>query len=89
MPRFIRRLVAPMPGDPPDAVKQAIAKAAKDKITDEPTKVVVGAYMNDPAARLQEQQLRRRLLCLVSLEGRNIDPSKTMEFMNRYALDDA
>jgi hypothetical protein len=77
------------PGDPPDAVKQAIAKAAKDKITDEPAKVVVGAYINDPAARLQEQQPRRRLLCLVSLEGRNIDPSKTMEFMNRYALDDA
>jgi len=77
------------PVDPPDAVKQAIAKAAKDKITDEPTKVVVGAYINDPAARLQEQQLRRRLLCLVSLEERNIDPSKTMEFMNRYVLDDA
>ena len=35
------------PGDPPDAVKQAIAKAAKDKITDEPAKVVVGAYIND------------------------------------------
>ena len=70
--------------DPPDEVKTAIAKA-----TDDPAKVVVGAYIND----IQQLDFKSNnyavdLYVWFRWKGADIDPSKTMEFMNRYASDD-
>ncbi len=70
--------------NPPDEVKTAIAKA-----TDDPAKVVVGAYIND----IQQLDFKSNnyavdLYVWFRWKGADIDPSKTMEFMNRYASDD-
>ena len=88
------------PGDPPEAVKQAIAKSAQDmsaagdksaedKSAGDPAKVVVGAYIND----IQQLDFKANnyavdLYVWFRWKGADIDPSKTMEFMNRYASDD-
>ena len=91
-----RKLRGPAtPGDPPEAVKQAIAKSAagdksaEDKSAGDPAKVVVGAYIND----IQQLDFKANnyavdLYVWFRWKGADIDPSKTMEFMNRYASDD-
>ena len=54
-----------------------------------PAQVVVGAYIND----IQELDFRANnyvvdLYVWFRWKGSDVDPSKTMEFMNRYASDD-
>jgi hypothetical protein len=73
-------------GSPPNAVTQAIAASPSP---DSPAQVVVGAYIND----IQELDFKANnyvvdLYVWFRWKGGEVDPSKTMEFMNRYASDD-
>ena len=75
----------PAPEIPPavlDAIGDAPAPGA-------PTQVVVGAYIND----IQQLDFKTNnyavdLYVWFRWKGDDVDPSKTMEFMNRYASDD-
>ena len=76
----------PVTPTPPDAVPEAVAASSAPS---GPAKVVVGAYIND----IQELDFRSNsyavdLYVWFRLEARtDLDPAKTMEFMNRYASD--
>lgn len=72
------------PSSPPQAVMQAIEAAP----TPRPERVVVGAYIND----IQELDFKTNnyvvdLYVWFRWNSPDIDPPKTMEFMNRYASD--
>jgi hypothetical protein len=76
----------PRPDSPPSAVVEAIAAA---QAPDSPAKVVVGAYIND----IQELDFKTNsyavdLYVWFRWKAPDLDPSKTMEFMNRYDPDD-
>ncbi len=76
----------PRPDSPPSAVVQAIAAAPAP---DTPAKVVVGAHIND----IQELDFKTNsyavdLYVWFRWKAPDLDPSKTMEFMNRYDPDD-
>ncbi len=78
------RSEATVTSDPPSAGQAAVAEAA-----DEAVKVTVGAYIND----IQQLDFKTNnyavdLYVWFRWKGADIDPSKTMEFMNRYASDD-
>jgi hypothetical protein len=73
------------PASPPHPVMQAIEAAPTPK----PEQVVVGAYIND----IQELDFKTNnyvvdLYVWFRWKSPDIDPSKSMEFMNRYASDD-
>lgn len=77
---------APETQPPPNAVMEAIA-ASPAPVT--PAEVIVGAYIND----IQELDFKANnyvvdLYVWFRWKAPDIDPSKTMEFMNRYASDD-
>jgi hypothetical protein len=70
---------------PPAPVTEAIGTAASPG----PAEVIVGAYVND----IQELDFKANnytvdLYVWFRWKDKDIDPSKTMEFMNRYASDD-
>jgi hypothetical protein len=72
----------PRPDSAPSAVVQAIAAAPAP---DTPAKVMVGAYIND----IQELDFKTNsyvvdLYVWFRWKAPDLDPSKTMEFMNRY-----
>jgi len=74
------------PQAPPNAVMEAIAASP---VPDNPTQVIVGAYIND----IQELDFKANnyivdLYVWFRWRAPDLDPSKTMEFMNRYASDD-
>lgn len=74
------------PGSPPSAVTEAIAASPAP---DKPAEVIVGAYIND----IQELDFKANnyvvdLYVWFRWRAPDLDPSKTMEFMNRYASDD-
>ncbi|MBK5199271.1 MAG: hypothetical protein JJE37_13500 [Methyloceanibacter sp.] len=74
------------PSNPPKAVTDAVAAASTP---DDPAKIVLGAYIND----IQELDFKTNsyaidLYVWFRWKPSDIDPSKTMEFMNRYAPDD-
>jgi hypothetical protein len=77
-----------VPGEPPGA---AIDAATTASTPDEPNRVIVGAYIND----IQELDFKTNSYAVdlyvwfrwKPADGRT-DPSKSMEFMNRYAPDD-
>lgn len=76
----------PAPGVPPEAVMEAIGDAPAP---DGPTQVVVGAYIND----IQQLDFKANnyavdLYVWFRWKGPELEPSKSMEFMNRYAADD-
>ena len=76
----------PAPSTPPEAVMEAITAAP---VPDNPTQVIVGAYIND----IQELDFKANnyvvdLYVWFRWKAPDLDPSKTMEFMNRYASDD-
>jgi hypothetical protein len=76
----------PRPDSPPSAVVEAIAAAPAPET---PAKVVVGAYIND----IQELDFKTNsyavdLYVWFRWKAPDLDPSKTMEFMNRYDPDD-
>jgi hypothetical protein len=71
------------PGDPPGPAMPA----AEDQAA--PAKVIVGAYIND----IQELDFKTNnyvidLYVWFRWQGADANPSKTMEFMNRFASDD-
>jgi hypothetical protein len=71
---------------PPEAVMQAIAAAPAP---DQPAQIIVGAFIND----IQELDFKANnyvvdLYVWFRWKDPARDPSKTMEFMNRYASDD-
>jgi hypothetical protein len=73
------------PGNPPRAVMQAIQTAPTPK----PEQVVVGAFIND----IQQLDFKTNdyvidLYVWFRWKSADIDPSKSMEFMNRFASDD-
>ena len=73
-------------GDPPKAVTDAIAAAP---VPEDPIKVVVGAYIND----IQELDFKTNsyaidLYVWFRWKPGDLEPNKTMEFMNRYAPND-
>ena len=74
------------PGTPPDAVTEAVAASPAPS---GPAKVVVGAYIND----IQELDFRSNSYAIDLYvwfrwkPAADLNPSKTMEFMNRYASD--
>lgn len=74
------------PAEPaPKAVTEAIAAAGAPS---HPAGVIVGAYIND----IQELDFKANnysidLYVWFRWKGADVDPSKTMEFMNRYASD--
>jgi hypothetical protein len=75
----------PSPAEPPKAVTKALEAAGSPE---GPAKVIVGAYIND----IQELDFKANnyaidLYVWFRWKGDDIDPSKTMEFMNRYASD--
>ena len=70
----------------PAAIMEAIAAAPSP---DNPTQIIVGAYIND----IQELDFKANNYVVdfyvwFRWKGPELDPSKTMEFMNRYASDD-
>ncbi len=76
----------PADPQPPEAMMEAIGAAPAP---DTPAQVIVGAYIND----IQELDFKANnyavdLYVWFRWKGGEIDPSKTMEFMNRYASDD-
>jgi hypothetical protein len=77
---------APADPQPPAAIMEAIAAAPSP---DNPTQIIVGAYIND----IQELDFKANNYVVdfyvwFRWKGPELDPSKTMEFMNRYASDD-
>jgi hypothetical protein len=73
-------------GDPPKPVTDAVTATP---LPDSPAAVVVGAYIND----IQQLDFKTNnyavdLYVWFRWKSPDIDPSKTMEFMNRYASDD-
>jgi hypothetical protein len=73
------------PGDVPRLVMEAIETSPAPK----PEQVIVGAYIND----IQQLDFKTNnyvidLYVWFRWTSSDIDPSKTMEFMNRYASDD-
>ncbi len=77
---------APADPQPPQAVIEAIAAAPAP---DTPAQIIVGAYIND----IQELDFKANnyvvdLYVWFRWKAGELDPSKTMEFMNRYASDD-
>jgi len=77
---------APATSAPPEAVMEAIAASP---MPDSPAQVIVGAYIND----IQEIDFKANnyvvdLYVWFRWKASDLDPSKTMEFMNRYASDD-
>src|SRR5680860_758 len=73
------------PANPPREVMEAIAASPTPK----PEQVVVGAYIND----IQQLDFKTNnyvidLYVWFRWTSPDIDPSKSMEFMNRYASDD-
>jgi len=73
------------PQAPPSAMMEAIAAAPAPS----PAQVIVGAYIND----IQELDFKANnyvvdLYVWFRWKAPDLDPSKTMEFMNRYASDD-
>jgi len=76
----------PIPSAPPQEVLAQIAAA---QVPDSPAKVVVGAYIND----IQELDFKTNsyavdLYVCFRWKASDLDPSKTMEFMNRYDPND-
>jgi hypothetical protein len=74
------------PQSPPRAVMEAIAGAPTPE---SPAQVIVGAYIND----IQELDFKANnyvvdLYVWFRWKAPDLDPSATMEFMNRYASDD-
>jgi hypothetical protein len=72
----------PIPAATPHEVLAQIAAA---QVPDSPAKVVVGAYIND----IQELDFKTNsyavdLYVWFGWKAPDLDPSKTMEFMNRY-----
>ena len=82
----------PAPPDPapPDPAPRAVMEAIQASPTpDAPNQVIVGAYIND----IQELDFKANnyvvdLYVWFRWKSRDVDASKTMEFMNRYASDD-
>ena len=77
---------APATSTPPEAVMEAIAASPSPG---SPAQVIVGAYIND----IQEIDFKANnyvvdLYVWFRWKASDLDPSKTMEFMNRYASDD-
>jgi hypothetical protein len=77
---------APPPEPAPPAVIEAIQTSPAPRA---PEQVIVGAYVND----IQELDFKANnyvvdLYVWFRWKSRDLDPSKTMEFMNRYASDD-
>jgi hypothetical protein len=73
------------PGDVPRLVMEAIETSPAPK----PEQVIVGAYIND----IQQLDFKTNnyvidLYVWFRWTSSDIDPSKSMEFMNRYASDD-
>ena len=76
----------PIPSAPPQEVLAQIAAA---QVPDSPAKVVVGAYIND----IQELDFKTNsyavdLYVCFRWKASDLDPSKTMEFMNPYDPND-
>jgi hypothetical protein len=69
----------PIPSAPPQEVLAQIAAA---QVPDSPAKVVVGAYINDINSYAVD------LYVWFRWKASDLDPSKTMEFMNRYDPND-
>ena len=75
--------------EPAGAAPSAVTKEVAAEPTPEaPAKVVIGAYIND----IQELDFKTNsyaidLYVWFRWKGAELDPSKTMEFMNRYASD--
>ena len=77
---------APADPQPPGAVMDAITASSEPN---KPAEVVVGAYIND----IQELDFKANnyvvdLYVWFRWKSPDIDPAKTMEFMNRFASDD-
>lgn len=74
----------------PDPVPRAVIEAIQAAPSPgQPEQVIVGAYIND----IQELDFKANnyvvdLYVWFRWKSRELDPSKTMEFMNRYASDD-
>lgn len=71
--------LGPIPSAPPQEVLAQIAAA---QVPDSPAKVVVGAYINDINSYAVD------LYVWFRWKASDLDPSKTMEFMNRYDPND-
>jgi hypothetical protein len=74
------------PGAPPQPVTDAVAASAPPTM---PAQIVVGAYIND----IQELDFKTNsyavdLYVWFRWRGSDLEPNKTMEFMNRYAPED-
>ena len=79
-------LAAPDAPSPPEAVMEAITESPSPS---SPTQVLVGAYIND----IQQIDFKTNnyiiaLYVWFRWTDPDLDPSKTMEFMNRFASDD-
>ncbi len=77
--------LAQEPASPPQEVMEAIAGSPVPK----PEQVIVGTYVND----IQQLDFKTNnyvidLYVWFRWRSPDIDPSKSMEFMNRYASDD-
>jgi hypothetical protein len=73
-------------GDAPKAVTESVAGAT---VPEDPAKIVVGAYIND----IQELDFKTNsyaidLYVWFRWKPSDLEPNKTMEFMNRYAPND-
>jgi hypothetical protein len=76
----------PADQQPPSGVMEAIAASPEPN---KPAEVIVGAYIND----IQELDFKANnyvvdLYVWFRWRSPDIDPAKTMEFMNRFASDD-
>lgn len=75
--------------EPPGGAPKPVIEAIEDAPTPEPQEVIVGAYIND----IQQLDFKTNnyvidLYVWFRWTSPDVDPSKTMEFMNRFASDD-
>ena len=75
--------------EPPADTPEPVTEAIEDAPTPEPQEVIVGAYVND----IQQLDFKTNNYVIdvyvwFRWKSPDTDPSKTMEFMNRFASDD-
>ena len=81
--------VAPWPAPAQEAPPRPVTEAIETAPAPSPNEVIVGAYIND----IQQLDFKTNnyavdLYVWFRWKGADTDPSKSMEFMNRYASDD-
>ena len=75
--------------EPPTSPPREVLQAVQNAPTPDPADVILGAYIND----IQQLDFKANnyvidLYVWFRWKSKDTDPSKTMEFMNRYASDD-